>query len=239
MYFKNLQTFILQITDVKFIQRWKVRKLNKLWFVKGTFIKYCKQSFWHSILVWVFIFNVFCYKNRNKIGNTALWATFSSSQFINSFKTILLQLVEGGHIFRKYDYGAEENQKHYNNSIPPDFNISNITTPIYIFYGDGDRLIAKNDVIELAKAMPSIVKLHKVDFPNWWVRYPFFPPQICKMLKLILLFFLGTTMISCMPLKQESLFMIKLLIRWKILYLDIKNWEITQLLLIEWHIFCV
>ena len=121
-------------------------------------------------MVWVFIFNVFVtkvLKNRNKVGNTALWATFSSSQFINSFKTILLQLVEGGHIFRKYDYGAEENQKHYNNSIPPDFNISNITTPIYIFYGDGDRLIAKNDVIELAKAMPSIVKLHKVDFPNW------------------------------------------------------------------------
>ena len=50
--------------------------------------------------------------------------------------------------FGKYDYGsAEENQRHYNGStVPPSFNLNRVTAPLYIFYGNGDKLIAEEDV---------------------------------------------------------------------------------------------
>ena len=72
--------------------------------------------------------------------------------------------------FRKYDYGTEENLGHYNgSSTPPTFNLSSITTPLYIFYGNGDRLIAEEDVLELAERLPSssLQATYKIDYQGW------------------------------------------------------------------------
>ena len=50
--------------------------------------------------------------------------------------------MKAGDAFRKYDYGPEKNSQMYQGSLtPPNFNLSSITTPIYIYYGDGDKLI--------------------------------------------------------------------------------------------------
>ena len=78
------------------------------------------------------------------------------------------QLIKAGNVFRKYDYGWEENQSRYNGSMtPPHFNLSDISTPLYLFYGNGDKLIAEEDVLTLTQSLPSCRGLHKIDYPGW------------------------------------------------------------------------
>ena len=52
-----------------------------------------------------------------------------------------IQLHESGY-FRQYDYLAE-NTEHYNSSDPPDYNLSSIIAPVYIYRGVQDYFISK------------------------------------------------------------------------------------------------
>ncbi len=70
--------------------------------------------------------------------------------------------------FGKYDYGAEENAKRYNGSVtPPAFELGHINAPLYIFYGNGDKLIAEEDVKSLAKSLPSTEAIYQIDYEGW------------------------------------------------------------------------
>ena len=51
--------------------------------------------------------------------------------------------------FRRFDYGEKGNMKRYNQTIPPDYEISNIKFPIAIFYGSNDDLANPKDVAYL------------------------------------------------------------------------------------------
>merc|ERR1719369_2719388 len=43
--------------------------------------------------------------------------------------------------FRKYDFGPLENRKRYNGSLtPPSYSLSNVTTPVGLFWGQNDFL---------------------------------------------------------------------------------------------------
>lgn len=43
--------------------------------------------------------------------------------------------------FRKFDYGIVNNLNRYKSTEPPDYNISNITAPVALFYSDNDYLV--------------------------------------------------------------------------------------------------
>uniref|UniRef100_A0A8D9E787 Gastric triacylglycerol lipase n=1 Tax=Cacopsylla melanoneura TaxID=428564 RepID=A0A8D9E787_9HEMI len=62
-------------------------------------------------------------------------ALFHYAQFINNPNT-----------FRQFDYGPLENVQHYNSSVPPDYNISAITSKVGLFYGENDLLGDPTDV---------------------------------------------------------------------------------------------
>ncbi|XP_050514665.1 uncharacterized protein LOC114329267 isoform X1 [Diabrotica virgifera virgifera] len=49
------------------------------------------------------------------------------------------QEIKSGH-FRRYDYGSSKNLKLYGSKVPPDFNISLITAPVDLYYGENDFL---------------------------------------------------------------------------------------------------
>ena len=66
--------------------------------------------------------------------------------------------------FRQFDYG-EENMKFYNSSSPPEYNISNIKVPSYLYSGLLDTLVDVKDVDYLESLLPN-VKLHK-RLPNY------------------------------------------------------------------------
>jgi lysosomal acid lipase/cholesteryl ester hydrolase len=42
--------------------------------------------------------------------------------------------------FQQYDLGAKENQKVYNQSTPPEYDLAKITAPVYLFIADNDWL---------------------------------------------------------------------------------------------------
>jgi pimeloyl-ACP methyl ester carboxylesterase len=47
--------------------------------------------------------------------------------------------------FCKYDYGIDGNQQHYGQPSPPDYNVSNINVPVYLFLGKEDSLVDTRD----------------------------------------------------------------------------------------------
>ena len=69
----------------------------------------------------------------------------------------------GGNFFGKYDYGVEENQRR----TPPAFNLEAVTVPLYIFYGNGDKLVAPEDVKTLAETLPSTEAIYQIDYEGW------------------------------------------------------------------------
>lgn len=85
---------------------------------------------------------------------------------------IFFQLVSaskeaGKGFFGKYDYGTEENLVKYNSSHPPAFNLSHVKAPLYIFYGNGDKLIAEEDVLSLSEVLPSTEAIYAIDYEGW------------------------------------------------------------------------
>jgi len=58
--------------------------------------------------------------------------------------------------FQKFDYGIK-NHQHYNQSTPPQYNPSLITTPTALFWGDDDVLADPVDVKNLLKTLKNVV----------------------------------------------------------------------------------
>ncbi len=80
----------------------------------------------------------------------------------------MFQLIREESAFRQYDYGEERNAIAYDGAKePPDYAIENITVPMYMFWGDGDRLIKAEDVALLAARLPSLVLNHKINYEGW------------------------------------------------------------------------
>lgn len=47
-----------------------------------------------------------------------------------------------GEKFTRFDYGhVDLNMKNYGTSEPPDYNMSLVTAPVYLIYGDNDPLV--------------------------------------------------------------------------------------------------
>jgi len=57
----------------------------------------------------------------------------------NSFKTNRLKIILG-ETFIKYDYGPQGNMEHYGQLTPPTYDLSRVTAPVYLFWGDNDLL---------------------------------------------------------------------------------------------------
>ncbi|CAH0683023.1 unnamed protein product [Spodoptera exigua] len=65
------------------------------------------------------------------------------------------QLVES-HRFCRYDFGRQGNLAAYNQSVPPDYDLSLVTTPVVIFYSAKDLLSDPKDVNILIKNLNNV-----------------------------------------------------------------------------------
>lgn len=77
------------------------------------------------------------------------------------------QLVESGS-FRRYDYGEKGNLERYNETTPPDYDLSGITMPISLFYSGNDWLSDRTDVEMLIKKLPSVKFVNYIEQFNHW-----------------------------------------------------------------------
>lgn len=72
---------------------------------------------------------------------------------------------QDGHRFRRFDYGEKENLVRYNQTEAPDFDLSNISFPIAIFYGNQDKLADPADVKWLKEQLKdNVIHFQELDF---------------------------------------------------------------------------
>ncbi|XP_053686830.1 lipase 3-like [Sabethes cyaneus] len=71
------------------------------------------------------------------------------------------QAVTSGH-FRQFDYGPENNTAVYRSLEPPDYNLTNVRTPVSIYYGLSDQLTHPMDIRRLAQDLPNLASLYQI-----------------------------------------------------------------------------
>lgn len=76
------------------------------------------------------------------------------------------QLVESK-VFGMYDWGRLGNLNHYGQDTPPLYNLSLITPPTALFWGENDYLADPQDVAKLAEELPNLKLNYKVDWPEF------------------------------------------------------------------------
>ncbi|XP_032664161.1 lipase 3-like [Odontomachus brunneus] len=69
--------------------------------------------------------------------------------------------------FQKYDHGAELNKALYGSIKPPEYNLSKVKTPVTIFYSDNDFLTHTTDVLKLAKKLPNVKQVKKIQYDKF------------------------------------------------------------------------
>ncbi|CAB3237036.1 unnamed protein product [Arctia plantaginis] len=79
-------------------------------------------------------------------------AGISTKTFVHFFQTYLSKR------FQRYDYGSKANQLIYSSPVPPNYNLSLVTAPLYIFYSDSDWFSTTVDVKNLLSKLPNVVK---------------------------------------------------------------------------------
>ncbi|KAG5869356.1 hypothetical protein JTB14_013647 [Gonioctena quinquepunctata] len=81
-----------------------------------------------------------------------------------SFKEILHfgQLIRRVRKFMQFNWGNEENMRRYGSAEPQQYDLRNISTPVAIFFGEGDIIVSKQDVDILANTLPNVIEIYKV-----------------------------------------------------------------------------
>ncbi|EFN66669.1 Lipase 3 [Camponotus floridanus] len=84
-----------------------------------------------------------------------------------SVKTLLhyAQIFESGK-FRKYDYGRMKNLFIYNSTEQPNYDLSNITVSVALFY-DNNWIISTEDIKRLCHSLPNVVDMYEVPWSKF------------------------------------------------------------------------
>ncbi|XP_049938991.1 lipase 3-like [Schistocerca serialis cubense] len=69
--------------------------------------------------------------------------------------------------FRQYNYGILKNFKRYGKATPPDYNLANVTAPVYLFYGPNDWLAGPTDIDRLHNQLGNSKEKNKIEFPKF------------------------------------------------------------------------
>ncbi|XP_072761541.1 lipase 3-like [Anoplolepis gracilipes] len=127
----------------------------------------CEPNFTNQKLCADLIFFI-CGYDYEQFNYTLLSVILSHDPAGSSAKTIAhyAQEVISGK-FRQYDYGRDKNILMYNSPEPPDYNLTNITIPIALFYGLNDWLIDIVDVQRLYQLLPNVVDMYEVPWSKF------------------------------------------------------------------------
>ncbi|XP_063837023.1 lipase 3-like [Ostrinia nubilalis] len=69
--------------------------------------------------------------------------------------------------FKRFDEGKDGNLKRYKQTQPPEYNVSNITSPVVLISGKNDWLSSLKDVATLSSKLPNLVENYVVPEPKW------------------------------------------------------------------------
>ncbi|XP_017110567.1 lipase 3 [Drosophila elegans] len=69
--------------------------------------------------------------------------------------------------FRLYDWGSRKNLEYYGVAEPPAYDLTKITSKLYLYYGLADGSANKQDISRLPEFLPNLALLHEVPEPTW------------------------------------------------------------------------
>ncbi|XP_052759449.1 lipase 1-like [Galleria mellonella] len=69
--------------------------------------------------------------------------------------------------FRRYNHLPITNIAKYGRPVPPSYDLSQITTPVYLYYSLGDTVADYRDILYLADRLPNVVSLYQVERPSF------------------------------------------------------------------------
>lgn len=105
------------------------------------------------------------YENMNETSLQVLLDTHPGS--ISSNQGIhYIQLHTSGK-FRQYDHGEKKNIKAYGQSSPPDYDLSKIVAPTYLYSSQNDALCGPEDVKTLEKNLIKMAGHYRMPNPSW------------------------------------------------------------------------
>jgi lysosomal acid lipase/cholesteryl ester hydrolase len=64
--------------------------------------------------------------------------------------------------FRQYNHGKEKNLERYGQEVPPDYDLSKVTAPVALYWGENDWLGVKADVSRLAELLPNLQRKYRI-----------------------------------------------------------------------------
>lgn len=69
--------------------------------------------------------------------------------------------------FSQYDYGQFGNMMKYGSRDAPEYPLSNVSAPLYLYYGKNDWLVDRRDVKKLKKHLSNIKFDYLIPYPKW------------------------------------------------------------------------
>lgn len=111
-----------------------------------------------------------CGDNEKQFNKTLLPVFLSHLGSGTSWKTAVhfAQEVVSGGKFQQFDYGAHSNQKMYGSETPPEYDLSQVTLPISLFWAQNDLLSSEKDVMKLYERLPKdTTELYQIPDPKF------------------------------------------------------------------------
>lgn len=107
-------------------------------------------------------------KNASETDKNILQTHFSRIAHSVSIKQFLhyFQSYKSG-LFRMFDF-QERNIEVYNSTSPPEYPLSNVIAPVYIYSGSCDLLVAEADIALLSRVLPNVRKYKNFENFNHW-----------------------------------------------------------------------
>jgi len=114
---------------------------------------------------------VLCGFDEPQVNTTLLETIIHHTPAGASSKTILHYAQEvNSNKFEGYDWGSDPaNMAHHGSLTPPEYLLSDVTTPTAIYWGDNDWLAAAADILQVVMQLPNIQPgmNHEVAWPGW------------------------------------------------------------------------
>ncbi|EFN60340.1 Lipase 3 [Camponotus floridanus] len=140
-------------------------------FLRSDFLRFFLKIICDQNITGEFCINLISIINgddREQFNNTLMPVILNHFPSGTSIKTLLhlIQTFESGK-FRKYDHDRVKNLLIYNSMEPPDYNLSNTTVPIALFYANNDLFVSIEDVERLYHPLANVVDMYEVPWSKF------------------------------------------------------------------------
>jgi len=106
--------------------------------------------------------------NTDQLNKTSLPVILSHTPAGASVRSLVhyAQGVNSG-LFRQYNFDKAKNLELYGQETPPLYDVSKITAPVALFWGQNDWLGQPSDVYRLAELLPNLVLKHRINHDKY------------------------------------------------------------------------